>query len=79
MRLYQNNISSEDKLETAKFSKWILHIGNGIVEGIKDVENEDARWIKIPENFILYYDSNPIEKISHSIYDDFIDNFMNID
>ena len=53
MMLKQNNISIEEKNKIADFSKWILDIGNGITERIKDAENEEARWIKILENFIL--------------------------
>ena len=79
MRLKHNNLSSEQNFEMTEFSNWILDIGNGISAGIKDIENEDATWIKIPEKFLLHYDSNPIEKITHSIYDDFIHNFNNIE
>ena len=53
MRLKQNNISFQEKYEITEFSNWILNVGNGIAEGIKDPENKDATWIKIPEN--LYY------------------------
>ena len=79
MRLNQHNISTQEKYEITKFSKWILSIGNGTADGIKDVENEDATWIKIPQKYILHYDSNPIEKITKSIYNDFLHNFNNIE
>ena len=79
MRLKHNNISTEENFEITEFSNWILEIGNGISAGIKDTENEDATWIKIPEKFLLHYDSNPIKKITLSIYDDFIHNFNNIE
>ena len=41
MRLKQNNISFQEKYEITEFSNWILNVGNGIAEGIKDPENED--------------------------------------
>ena len=79
MRLKQDNLSIEEKSKIVEFSEWILNIGNGTIEGIRDAENEDATWIEIPKKFILQYDSNPIEKISHSIYNDFLYNFNNIE
>ena len=79
MGLKQKNISIQEKKEITEFSNWILDIGNGISEGIKDIENEDATWIKIPEKFLLHYNSNPIETISHAIYHDFVLNFDNIE
>ena len=60
------------------FSKSILDIDDGTSEGIKDTENEDATWIRIPEKYLVQYESNPIEKISHIIYNDFIQNFDDI-
>ena len=48
MRLKHFNTTSEEKKEIENFSKWTLDIGNGIAEGIKDLENEDITWIKIP-------------------------------
>ena len=41
--------------------------------------NEDAIWVQILKKYLLNYDSNPIEKISTSIYNDFIYNFNNIE
>ena len=79
MRLKHNNTSIKEKYEITEFSNGILDIGNGILDGIKNTENEDATWIKIHEIFLLYYDSNPIEKITHSIYGEFIHNFNNIE
>ena len=71
MRLKRNNITEVEKQNIEYFSKWLLAVGNGTVEGIKDHENEDATWIKIPDQFIIRYESNPIESISLLIYDDF--------
>ena len=61
MRLKRYNITDKEKKEITEFSNWILNIGNGTAEGIKDPENEDATWIKIPEKYIVHYESNPIE------------------
>jgi len=53
MRLTRHNISQEEKEEITQFSKWILNIGDGIIEEIKDSENEDATWIEILEIFFI--------------------------
>ena len=50
MRLKRYNITEVEKKQITKFSNWILDIGNGTAKGIKDLENEDATWIKIPKN-----------------------------
>ena len=63
MRLQFSNIANDKQKEFVEFSYWILSIGNGTVEGIKDDENDDATWIKIPEKYIVKYDSDPIQKI----------------
>jgi len=61
MRSKRYNITYKEKKEITEFSNWILNIGNGTAEAIKDPENEDATWIKIPEKYIVHYESNPIE------------------
>ena len=79
MRLKQYNRTEEEKNEIVTFSKWILNVGDGIAEGIKDLENEDATWVKIPKKYILHYESNPIEKISSLVYDNLNIYFNNIE
>ena len=39
MRLKNYNINEGKEKEIAEFSEWILNIGNGTIEGIKDDEN----------------------------------------
>ena len=68
-----------DKKKLTEFSNWILKIGSGTIEGIKDDENDDTTWIEIPKKYIVNYDSDPIKKISNPIYDNFLDNFDNIE
>ena len=79
MRLTRHNISSEEKVAISEFSSWILNIGDGTIDGIKDSENEDATWIKIPEKYLIQCDSDPIQNISNTIYTDFLTNFNNIE
>ena len=79
MRLKRYNHREEEKNEIVTFSKWILNVGDGIAEGIKDLENEDAKWVKIPKKYILHYESNPIEKISSLVYDNLNIYFNNIE
>lgn len=79
MHLKRYNITKVEKKEITKFSNWILDIGNGTTKGIKDLENEDATWIKIPKKYIVHYELDPIEKISSLIYDSFNYYFNNIE
>lgn len=70
--IYKKNLNSKEaysiKLKISEFSSWILNVGDGTIEGINDLENEDATWIKIPEKYLLHYDSDPIKKNSNTIY-----------
>ena len=79
MRLHHSNITDNRKKEITEFLNQILNIGNDTINGIKDDENEDAIWIEIPNKYIINFDSNLIETISNLIYNDFINNFDNID
>jgi len=79
MRLKHYNITDEEKTEIAIFSDWILSIGNRTAQGIKDPENEDTTWIKIPEKYFVDFDLDPIDKMTTLIYDDFNNNFNNIE
>ena len=79
MRLKQLHHTEQEKKEIATFSEWILNVGNGTAEGIKDLENEDATWIKIPEKYFVDFDLDPIDKMTILIYDNFKNNFNNID
>ena len=78
MRLQHSNITNDRKRELIELSDWILNIGNDTIEWIKDEENDDATWIEIPTKYRVNYDSNPIEKMSNIIYDNFLLNFSNI-
>ena len=75
MRLKRNNYSIEEQIEITNFFEWILNIGDGTAGGIKDPENEDATWVKIPEKYLIQYNTNSIEQISIIIYDNFHNNF----
>ena len=79
MGLHHSNINNDKQKEITEFLDWILNIGNCTISEIKYDENEDVTWIEIPEKYILNFDSNPIEAISNLIYDDFINNFNNIE
>ena len=79
MRLKQLHHTEQEKNEIETFLKWILNVGDGTAEGIKDLENEDATWVKIPKKYILHYESNPIEKISTLIYNNLNIYFNNIE
>ena len=51
-----------------EFKKWVLDIGDGTVPAIaKDGEIEET-WIKIPDEFLIEPEQDPIEKIVTSTY-----------
>ena len=79
MRLKRNDYNFEEQIEITNFSEWILNIGDGTINGIKDSENEDATWIEIPEKYLIQYNKNFVECISTIIYNNFDNNFQNID
>ena len=78
MRL-KHNILTEEKYEITEFSNWILDSDNGI----SNWNQRYRKWRRyIDKNtwkILTHYYSNQIEKITHSIYDDFIHNFNNIE
>ncbi|PKA58987.1 ATP-dependent DNA helicase PIF1 [Apostasia shenzhenica] len=52
MRLHINANNDIEKLE--KFTKWIINVGDGKIEGIKLLDdNYDSTWIKISEDMLI--------------------------
>ena len=59
-------IASRNKI--LEFKKWVLDIGDGTVPTIaKDGEIEET-WIKIPDEFLIEPEQDPVEKIVTSTY-----------
>ena len=69
----------EEKYEITEFSNWILDIGNGISNWNQRYRKWRRYMYKNTWKILTHYYSNQIEKITHSIYDDFIHNFNNIE
>ena len=67
MRLRKLNYCIDKQILISNFSVWILNIGNGTTNRIKDIENKDARWIKIPEKYIISYNTESIKCTSTTI------------
>ena len=79
MILQHSNITDDKQKEIIGFSYWILNIENSTIQGIQDEENDDIVWVEIPKKYIVNYDSDPIKKIFDLIYNDFINNFNDIE
>ena len=71
MRLSKLGLDEKEKQELADFASWILQIGNGDISDLTIADDEESSWIKIPNDFLVYFDENPIESIVYSVYTDF--------
>ncbi|KAH1069013.1 hypothetical protein GYH30_006552 [Glycine max] len=65
MRLH-SNLESVDEQETATFAKWILDIGDGII----DDENDGYATIQIPTHLLITQYDDPISAIVKSTFPD---------
>ena len=65
MRLH-NNLESVDEQETATFAKWILDIGDGII----DDENDGYATIQVPAHLLITQYDDPISAIVKSTFPD---------
>ncbi|KAL2998095.1 hypothetical protein AAZX31_09G078200 [Glycine max] len=63
MRL-QANAQSVDNQETAKFAKWILDIGDGVIGN----ENDEYATVEIPEYLLITEYNDPIDAIVRSTF-----------
>ncbi|XP_071699968.1 uncharacterized protein [Rutidosis leptorrhynchoides] len=70
MRLYQPNLSIEEKQNVAKFAEWLLQIENGRV-GIPDKSDpHNASWVEIPEKFCIQHTKESLQQLISFIYDE---------
>ena len=65
MRLH-NNLESVDEQETTTFAKWILDIGDGII----DDENDGYATIQILAHLLITQYDDPISAIVKSTFPD---------
>lgn len=69
MRLLSNLIDSNLRTSMNTFAEWILNIGDGKIAARKFEEEEDeATWIKIPEDLLIKSTDDPIHDIASVIY-----------
>uniref|UniRef100_A0A0R0JM12 ATP-dependent DNA helicase n=1 Tax=Glycine max TaxID=3847 RepID=A0A0R0JM12_SOYBN len=61
-----NNLESVDEQETATFAKWILDVGDGII----DDENDGYATIQIPAHLLITQYDDPISAIVKSTFPD---------
>ena len=68
MRVNEDLTATASRNKILEFKKWVLDIGDGTVPAIaKDGEIEET-WIKIPDEFLIEPEQDPIEKIVTSTY-----------
>ena len=68
MRVNEDLTTTASRNKILEFKKWVLDIGDGTVPAIaKDGEIKET-WIKIPDEFLIEPEKDPIEKIVTSSY-----------
>ncbi|XP_071727902.1 uncharacterized protein [Rutidosis leptorrhynchoides] len=71
-----NEYAPDGAIDTRKrlFNKWVLDIGDGNVPASTRDGEDEATWIKIPDEYIVESDTSPIDTIVDTIFSDFIAN-----
>ncbi|KAK0581830.1 hypothetical protein LWI29_018481 [Acer saccharum] len=71
MRLSKVGLDEKEKQELVDFASWILRIGIGDISDLIIADDEESSWIKVPNDFLVHFDENPIDCIVYSVYTDF--------
>ncbi|XP_071688036.1 uncharacterized protein [Rutidosis leptorrhynchoides] len=76
-----NEYAPDGAIDTRKrlFNKWVLDIGDGNVPASTRDGEDEATWIKIPDEYIVESDTSPIDTIVDTIFPDFIANHQDED
>ncbi|XP_076935450.1 uncharacterized protein LOC143602118 [Bidens hawaiensis] len=75
MRLQRPNITSAEQNLISAFSSWLVSIGDGDI-GTPDMSDpQDAKLIRIPDQYLIPYTDNALPELIHFIYDN--DTFQN--
>ena len=78
MRLSTVNDSLCEKNKLAKFSTWLLSVGNGTIREKKtDSNSEEDTFIQIPDKLFIKHYEHPIQAIIDETYPDFLKNYNN--
>jgi hypothetical protein len=70
MRLRCPDLSVEGQREIAEFSKWVLSVGEGQVDGVKKNGEIDGTWIKILRDLLLMPNGDKVSCMVNTIYPD---------
>lgn len=63
MRLQRIDEPNETVYIVEEFSRWILQVGDGQVQGIAILDDGEPNWIKIPEEFLIQNDNNDLHNL----------------
>ncbi|KAK9063108.1 hypothetical protein SSX86_016978 [Deinandra increscens subsp. villosa] len=69
MRLLRHGISDVERDSIARFSRWLLDVGDGKVGTVSATAAVDAKDIEIPEEHLIRCDSDPLLHLIQFIYD----------
>ncbi|XP_022030268.2 uncharacterized protein LOC110931169 [Helianthus annuus] len=78
MRLHNPAMSSDSRERMKTFSNWILAMGAGRLPSISLVGEDEATWIKIPNDLLIPVCDNPIGAVVSNTFPDIIDRFNDI-
>uniref|UniRef100_A0A0A9A2A2 DNA helicase Pif1-like 2B domain-containing protein n=1 Tax=Arundo donax TaxID=35708 RepID=A0A0A9A2A2_ARUDO len=71
MRLQNKCPNTTEYLELESFNNWILNVGDGLVPAKKEQNEEEATWINIPHNLLLFTNGPKIPAIVNTVYPNF--------
>lgn len=74
MRLHCGNSTSDNK-EIARFCDWVLSVGDGKLENVHPHELHLDPEVIIPDEYLVHYDSDPVQSIIDVTYPDLATNF----
>ncbi|XP_020082725.1 uncharacterized protein LOC109706350, partial [Ananas comosus] len=75
MRLLKSPFNDVSKESLANFAKWTLDLGDGKLDAIKLDNEEEASWIKIPDDLLIKNSGDGIQDIVSTIYGDIQENY----
>ncbi|KAD2047928.1 hypothetical protein E3N88_41969 [Mikania micrantha] len=72
MRLQRPHLNCNERKIISDFSNWLLNIGDGISGEFIDSSSPDTKRVVIPDQFLIPYDDNALQKLIYFIYNDTI-------
>jgi hypothetical protein len=71
MRLLCSIDNPNEQKEVAEFSKWILDVGEGKIPCTKKDGEDEASWITVPHDLLLFPAEDRLAALIHSVYPNF--------